>query len=125
MTVKVLIVDDQDSFRTVAAEVVRASAGFELVGEVGSGEDSVEAARRLRPDLVLMDVNLPGIDGPEASRRIRAERAEVIVFLLSTHDPEDLASRLRGSGATKFISKDVFGSESLANAWHEAGEPAH
>ena len=122
MAVKVLIVDDQESFRAVAGEVVRASAGFELIGEAGSGEDSVEAARRLRPDLVLMDVNLPGIDGVEASRRIRAERAEVIVFLLSTHDQEDVTSRLMGSGATKFIPKDVLGSESLTNAWHEAAK---
>ena len=120
MAVRVLIVDDQESFRAAAGEVVRASTGFELIGEARTGEDSVEAARRLRPDLVLMDVNLPGIDGVEASRRIRAERAEVIVFLLSTHDQEDLSSRIRGSGAATFIPKAVFGSESLANAWNEA-----
>jgi DNA-binding NarL/FixJ family response regulator len=120
MAVQVLICDDQETFRAAAREVVNATRGFEVVGEAETGEDSVVAAGRLRPDLVLMDVHLPGIDGLEASRRIRAEHPEVAVLLLSTYDPEDFAPRIAGSGAIAFISKAAFGSDGLVQAWARA-----
>jgi DNA-binding NarL/FixJ family response regulator len=120
MAVKVLIVDDQHAFRVAAREVVAVTRGFEVVGEAETGEDSIVAARRLRPDLVLMDVNLPGIDGLEASRRIKAELANVIVLLLSTYDREDFASRIVGSGASSFIAKAAFGPDTLSDAWLKA-----
>jgi DNA-binding NarL/FixJ family response regulator len=120
MAVQVLICDDQETFRAVAREVVNATQGFEVVGEADTGEDSVVAARRLHPDLVLMDVHLPGIDGLEASRRIRAEHPEIAVLLLSTYDPEDFAARIAGSGAIAFISKAAFGPDGLAEAWARA-----
>jgi DNA-binding NarL/FixJ family response regulator len=123
MPVHVLICDDQGTFRAVAREVVNATHGFEVVGEAETGEDSVVAAGRLHPDLVLMDVHLPGIDGLEASRRIRAEHPEVAVLLLSTYDPEDFAPRIAGSGAIAFISKAAFGPDGLAEAWARAAGP--
>jgi DNA-binding NarL/FixJ family response regulator len=119
MAVRVLIVDDQESFRAAAREVVRATEGFEIAGEAATGEESVDAARRLRPDLVLMDVNLPGIDGIEASRRICSELAEVVVFLLSTYDQAEFESRMGKSGASTFIPKAIFGPVSLVNAWQK------
>jgi hypothetical protein len=69
MSVRVLIVDDQEPFRMAARMVVEAAEGFEVVGEADTGESSVEMARELDPDLVLMDVNLPGVNGLEARRR--------------------------------------------------------
>jgi DNA-binding NarL/FixJ family response regulator len=120
MTVQVLICDDQDAFRAAAREVVNATQGFVVVGESQTGEDSVLATARLHPDLVLMDVQLPGIDGLEASRRIKAAHPEVAVLLLSTYDPEDFAGRIAGSGAIAFIPKAAFGSERLAEAWASA-----
>jgi two-component system invasion response regulator UvrY len=117
MAVKVLIVDDQKAFRTAARAVVTVTHGFEVVGEAETGEDSILAARSLHPDLVLMDVNLPGIDGLEASRQIKAEQAAVVVLLLSTYDPEDFATRIAASGASAFIPKAAFGSDSLSDAW--------
>jgi DNA-binding NarL/FixJ family response regulator len=117
MPVQVLICDDQEAFRAAAREVVNATDGFEVVGETVTGEESIVAAGRLRPNLVLMDVHLPGIDGLEASRRIKAQRAEVVVLLLSTYDSEDFATRIAESGASAFIAKGSFGSDSLSDAW--------
>jgi DNA-binding NarL/FixJ family response regulator len=124
MAVHVLICDDQEAFRAVARDVVNATQGFQVVGEVETGEESVVAAGRLQPDLVLMDVHLPGIDGLEASRRIRAAAPKVAVLLLSTYDPEDFAARIAGSGAVAFISKATFGPDRLADAWARAARLA-
>ena len=70
MAVQVLIVDDQEPFRSAARMVVEMTDGFEVAGEAESGEEGVELAAELQPDLVLMDVYLPGIDGMEATRQI-------------------------------------------------------
>jgi len=121
--VHVLICDDQEAFRAVAREVVNATRGFRVVGEAETGEESILAAGRLHPDLVLMDVHLPGIDGLEASRRIRAAHPNVAVLLLSTYDPEDFAARIAGSGAVAFISKAAFGPDRLTDAWARATPP--
>src|ERR1700682_4474888 len=120
MAVHVLICDDQEAFRAVAREVVNATRGFRVVGEAETGEESILAAGRLHPDLVLMDVHLPGIDGLEASRRIRAADPSVAILLLSTYDPEEFSARLAGSGAIAFISKASFGPAVLVEAWARA-----
>jgi two-component system invasion response regulator UvrY len=120
MSVQVLICDDQEAFRAAAREVVNATDGFEVVGETETGEESVVAAGRLHPNLVLMDVHLPGIDGLEASRRIRATYPKVAVLLLSTYDPEEFAARIAGSGAIAFISKAAFDPDGLMEVWARA-----
>jgi DNA-binding NarL/FixJ family response regulator len=118
MPVRVLIVDDQAPFRVAARFVVEATEGFEVIGEVETGEDAVARAVDLHPDLVLMDVNLPGIDGLEATRRIRRESGGgVTVLLLSTYEAEDYAAQAVECGAASFIPKSQFGPETLAEAW--------
>lgn len=117
---QVLICDDQEAFRAAAREVVMAAHGFEVVGQVETGEESIVAAGRLHPDLVLMDVHLPGIDGLEASRRIRAADPRVAVLLLSTYDQEEFSARIAESGAIAFISKATFGPDVLAEVWARA-----
>jgi DNA-binding NarL/FixJ family response regulator len=125
MTVRVLIVDDQEPFRLAARMVVDATDGFEVVGEAETGEASVEMARELSPDLVLMDVNLPGINGLDATRQILAERAEpVIVLLLSTYEEEEYAPRAAECGAAAYIPKAVFGPDRLEAAWADARSTA-
>src|ERR687888_1936992 len=120
MTVRVLIVDDQEPFREAARMVVDVTEGFEVVGEAETGESGVEAARELRPDLVLMDVNLPGIDGPEATRRILAELAETVVFLVSTYEPAEYEPKAAECGAAAYIPKSSFGPDQLEEAWSRA-----
>jgi DNA-binding NarL/FixJ family response regulator len=121
VSVRVLIVDDQAPFRLAARFVVEATDGFEVVAEVETGEAAVSAAAELRPDLVLMDVNLPGIDGLEATRRIREQsEGAVTVLLLSTYEAEDYAGRAVECGAAGFIPKSQFGPDRLAEAWESA-----
>ena len=122
MAVRVLIVDDLDSFRSAARAVVQSTPGFEVAGEVASGEESVDRARALRPELVLMDVGLPGIDGAEATRQIRADVPGAVVLLLSARDPADVGSLAADCGAAAYLSKATFNSESLADAWATATE---
>ena len=121
MTVRVLIVDDQEPFRLAARMVVDATEGFEVVGEAETGEDSVEMSRELSPDLVLMDVNLPGINGLDATRQILADGADkVVVLLLSTYEEEEYAPRAAECGAAAYIPKAVFGPDRLESAWDAA-----
>ena len=121
MSVKVLIVDDQEPFREAARMVVDATDGFEVVGEAITGESSVEMARELAPDLVLMDVNLPGIDGLEATRQILADHASrIVVLLLSTYEEAEFGPRIAECGAAAFISKSAFGPDRLEAAWSAA-----
>src|SRR3954471_8498068 len=116
MTVRVLIVDDQEAFRQAARTVVELTDGFDVVGEAESGEDSVTMAAELQPDLVLMDVNLPGINGLDATRQILAASDSVIVFLLSTYEEAEYAPRAAECGAAIYIPKSSFGPDRLGGA---------
>jgi DNA-binding NarL/FixJ family response regulator len=114
-------VDDQEPFRMAARMVVEATDGFEVVGEAETGESSVEMARELAPDLVLMDVNLPGINGLDATRQILSEPSRpVVVLLLSTYEEEEYAPRAAECGAAAYIPKAVFGPDRLESAWAAA-----
>ncbi|MEX0985579.1 MAG: response regulator transcription factor [Actinomycetota bacterium] len=117
MTVHVLIVDDQEPFRLAARMVVEVTDGFDVVGEAETGEDAVSMAATLHPDLVLMDVNLPGIDGLEATRRILAAHGPPVVLLLSTYEEAEYAPRAAECGAAAYVPKSVFGPDRLEEAW--------
>ncbi|HEX9257173.1 MAG TPA: response regulator transcription factor [Actinomycetota bacterium] len=120
MPVRVLIVDDQEPFRLAARMVVELTDGFEVVGEAETGEDAVAMTADLAPDLVLMDVNLPGIDGLEATRRILGDNGPPVVLLLSTYEEEEYAPRAAECGAAAYIPKAVFGPDRLEAAWEAA-----
>jgi DNA-binding NarL/FixJ family response regulator len=117
--IQVLIVDDQASFRRAARGVVELTSGFEVTGEATSGEASVDAVRVLRPDLVLMDVHLPGIGGLEACRRIKSATIDQgpVIFLLSTYEAAEFSQRTVECGAAAYLPKAEFGPERLASAW--------
>jgi DNA-binding NarL/FixJ family response regulator len=90
--VSVLAVDDHRPFLGVLKDVVSASLRFELVAEAESGEEAIELAGQVRPDMVLMDVHLPGLGGIEAAKRIKASLPKTIVVLVSTTHPDELPS---------------------------------
>ena len=117
--VRVLVVDDQEPFRNAMAAVVEVTDGFEVVGAVASGEESLVAAEELRPDLVLMDVNLPGIDGLEATRLIRA-RADAPDRRCSSRPTTRTSSTTRSSGAAAYVPKGSFGPDRLVQEWAAA-----
>lgn len=113
---QVLIVDDQEAFRSAARLVVELTEGFEVAGEASSGEEGVQIARDLKPDLVLMDMNLPGIDGTEATRRIMETIPQTKVVGLSTY--AEYRERAVAAGAIAFVSKSDFEPGILAEVWN-------
>jgi len=122
MSVSVLIVDDQQPFRLAARAVVEATDGFDVVGEVETGEAALEAARDLRPDLVLMDVNLPGISGLDATRVIltQGDEPRPVVIVFSTYEPAEYAPRAAEAGAVGYITKSELSPERLEEVWTAA-----
>ena len=118
--IRVLVVDDQAPFRRAMASVVDETDGFVVVGQASSGEESLELCRELEPDLVLMDVNLPGIDGLEATRRLIAVERPPVVLLLSTYDDDEGEQFTAESGAIGYVTKSAFGPDRLTAAWRTA-----
>jgi DNA-binding NarL/FixJ family response regulator len=109
----VLIVDDHPSFRASAAALLEAE-GYEVVGEAADGESALELAEQLRPDVVLLDVQLPGIDGFEVVRRLCANRCPARVVLVSSRDGSDFGPLVGQCGAVGFVPKSELSGEALA-----------
>lgn len=115
--IRVLIVDDQLPFRRAAQAVVQSTDLFMVVGTFETAEDAVAAVDVLRPDLVLMDVNLTGMGGVQASRLLRAEHPEVVVVLLSSYDEAEFADLTTDCGAAAYVPKAAFGPDRLESVW--------
>jgi DNA-binding NarL/FixJ family response regulator len=120
---RVLVADDQAPFRRVARAVLEVARDFEIVGEVTSGEEAVDATEILRPDLVVMDVKMNGIGGIEATRQILAMRPATIVILVSSYRLEDLPKAVTESGALAFVPKDRFSAATLTDLLDRAEAP--
>ena len=103
--VTMLVVDDQEPFREAMRELVDATAGFELIGEAASGEGAVVAIGDLSPELVLMDIRMPGIGGIEATRRVTTARTDVAVILVSVELFDTLPESFEGCGVAAFARK--------------------
>jgi DNA-binding NarL/FixJ family response regulator len=113
---RVVIVDDQATFRSAARLVVELCDGYEVAGEAATGEEALDMVAALDPDLVLMDVNLPGIDGLEATRRIVASGVRARILVLSTYSADEYADAATRAGAVGFVPKDAFGPDALEAA---------
>jgi two-component system chemotaxis response regulator CheB len=118
--VGVLLVDPDETFRRSARAVVTAAPGFDLVAEAASAEEALEAALPLRPDLVLLAVSMPGIDGLETSRRLLAAVPETVVVLeYDTEEPDPDASKTAGAAAS--LHREALTPASLQALWEQHG----
>ncbi|NGZ87318.1 response regulator [Duganella aceris] len=106
-TASVVIADIHPLIRAGMAALIEADDGFTLLGQASDSAQTLELCRRLRPDLVLMDLNLPGCDGIEAINRIRAQQPSAKVVILSGHDGEDEVDRSMRAGADAYMLKSA------------------
>ena len=118
---RLMVVDDQRPFRVAAARVAARTPGFELVGEAETGEDGVTAATALRPDLVLMDVQLPGISGIEAAAQVACAVPDAVVVLCSTYRRDDLPFPLDSPGVAAYLHKEELRPSALHDLWSRLG----
>ena len=121
MTIRVVIVDDQGMVRTGFGVLLNAQPDIEVVGEAADGEEGLRVIAEQKPDVVLMDVRMPGMDGLEATRRLLSQpaaetpAAETKVLMLTTFDLDDYVYEALRAGASGFLLKDASADE-LANA---------
>ncbi|GAA2596656.1 response regulator transcription factor [Dactylosporangium fulvum] len=121
MTVRVLVADDQEIVRTGLTMILNAQRGIEVVGEAPDGRRAVELARRLRPDVCLFDIRMPGLDGIEATRTLAGPGVEdpLAVVVITTFDLDEYVYAALRAGARGFLLKDA-GPALLAQAVHAA-----
>lgn len=113
--IRILLVDDHAMMRKGLSMILTAQNDMEIAGEAADGRQAVEMAREMRPDVILMDINMPVMNGLEATRQICAEMPEVCVIGLSMHEAEDQARAMRAAGAVDYFSKSC-GSGALLQA---------
>lgn len=118
--VRVLVVDDRGPFRVAAAAVLARATGFVCVGQATTGEEAVRLAVALRPDLVLMDVRLPGINGVQAAAQVSAEVPGTVVLLCSTYARADLPFPLDAPGVAGYLNKEELRPDALRDLWNAA-----
>jgi two-component system, NarL family, invasion response regulator UvrY len=114
--VTVLVVDDQALFRSVARAVVERTPGFRIVAEVASGEEAIVVAAAVRPDVVLMDIHLPGLSGIDATRQL-VDRGHPVVLLVSTYCRRDLPADASTCGAAAYAHKEQLTPALLGDLW--------
>ncbi|KQO61385.1 response regulator transcription factor [Curtobacterium sp. Leaf261] len=114
MSIRVLVVDDQDLVRMGTVMVLGVESDMTVVGEAADGDSAVDRVRELRPDVVLMDVRMPGRDGIDATREITRTMPEVRVLVLTTFDLDEYAFAALNAGASGFLLKDAPPSELVA-----------
>jgi two-component system invasion response regulator UvrY len=119
--VTVLAVDDQEVFRRTARELIAAADGFEQVGEASSGPEALRVAAAVRPDLILVDVRMPGMDGIETARRLHDDLPECLVVLISLEHGPDLPAALAASGAVLHLPKQELSIRALRDLWRRHG----
>jgi DNA-binding NarL/FixJ family response regulator len=112
MTLRVVVADDQALVRVGFCGIIAATPGFTVVGEAGNGAEAVEAARSTKPDVILMDVRMPVMDGIEATRRI-TESTDVRALILTTFDLDEYVFAALRAGASGFLLKDTLPADLL------------
>jgi len=124
--VSVLAVDDHPRFLEAAQAVVEAAPGFRWAGSASSGEEALAAAGREEPDMVLVDVNMPGMDGFELARELHRSHPDTLVALISAQHPDELPETAGDSAAGGVLAKENLRPSWLSEIWqaHRGGAPA-
>lgn len=112
--IKLLLVDDHDLVRSGLRRLLEEEPDFEVAGEAGTGETALKMSRELKPDVVLMDINMPGMGGLEATRRLLASDPGLKIIAVSMYAEEPYPSRLLEAGAAGYLSKDSAANEVVA-----------
>jgi CheY-like chemotaxis protein len=121
--VTVLAVDDQAVFLRAASELIAATPGFEEVAQATSGPEALERAAELHPDLVLLDVRMPGMDGIETARQLQESGSDAVVVLVSLEQVPDLPSSITSVGAATYLRKQELTKRALHDIWATHGRP--
>ena len=119
--ITLLLVDDHDIVRTGIAHIIEKQPGIEIVGEAGNGEDALKLVRELKPNVVLMDVNMPGLGGLEATRRIHRSMPWTKVIILTVHSEAPFPTHLLDAGASGYLTKGCAASD-LVKAIHSVSK---
>ncbi|SET27744.1 Response regulator receiver domain-containing protein [Thalassotalea agarivorans] len=113
--IKVLLVDDHELVRTGIRRILQDVKGFSVIGEVCSGEEAVQFCRKEEPDVVLMDIQMPGIGGLEATKRIIRYSPDVKIIVLTVHSEDPIPTKVMQIGAAGYLTKSA-GPEEMINA---------
>ena len=113
MKIRLLVVDDDPGFRLTLRDLLSQREEAVVLGEAGSGEEALRLVDALRPDVVLMDLAMPGMNGVEATRRLKIHRPDIVVIITTVHDEEAYRRTALAAGAEAFLEKKTLG----ANLW--------
>jgi DNA-binding NarL/FixJ family response regulator len=120
---RILVADDSDTVRRGIVGLLAAEKSFEVCGEVANGADCLLRARELRPELVLLDISMPGLNGLEVASQLRREFPDLKILILSHHDPAVMEASTRTAGADGCIDKGRLGTELLPKVRTLLAEP--
>jgi DNA-binding NarL/FixJ family response regulator len=109
MAIRLLLVDDDTGFRATLRQLLEQRADVEVLGEAGNGEEAVQLANDLHPDVVLMDLAMPRMNGVEATRQLKTRRPDLAVIILTVHDEDVYRRTALAAGATAFLEKKMLG----------------
>jgi len=109
MAIRLLLVDDDAGFRSTLRQLLEQRVEAQVLGEAGSGEEAIRLTDDLRPDVVLMDLAMPRMNGVEATRQLKTRRPDLAVIILTVHDEDVYRRTALAAGATAFLEKKMLG----------------